>query len=101
MSENQKKLQGGLFEWYQSATAEEKELAEKAKDFEVAYFNDVTFKPGTHIYDYFVYEPTLSQDGHEVNSGLNVDTLELSIDTYRFKVSRLKKLRDGATTGNA
>jgi hypothetical protein len=74
-----------------TATEVDHMLAQKAKEFENIYFSDMTFKPGTFIHDYFIHEPGLDQDGYEVDTGLDIETLGISIASYRFRVSRLRK----------
>ena len=77
--------------WYKTATNEELKLAEKAEKFEADYFEDMTFRPGTPLHDDFISEPFLDSKGFEVEGGVDINFLEISIISYCFKASQLRK----------
>ena len=79
-----------IFDW--GLTATEEELVFKISGLQFLGFSGqhMTLKPGTHIYDYFVSVPIIHEN-NEIEGGLDVETLGLSIALCRFKVSRLRK----------
>jgi hypothetical protein len=81
-------------------TDEERRLTEKAMKFEDDYFEDITFRPGTPIHEYFIHVPAPDPEDceKEGEGGFNIETLGLSITSYSFKVSKLRNSQ-GWTNG--
>ena len=86
---NQDRLRGRLFEWGQTATEDEKEVAEKVYEYESTYFDDMRFEPDSITGDFFALE---IQDDSGKWQKVYEDTpsfISLSA-SYIFKISRIR-----------